>query len=251
MPDEWVETGPGFSNIRGSLKIAGVFEVGTQMSVVRLSSGRFALLDSYTPDVATRGRLLELTDGGNAVAAILNLHPFHTLHVANLVELFPNAKLYGTARHAARFPHLPWEETRTDSAGLGALFCEDLKFSIPRGVDFIPENQRLHFASVLAFHPASGTLHVDDTLTWINLPLVGGLRFHPSLPAVLQKRPHAVRDFRGWLNELSTLFAEVKTICPAHMKTLPPNDGQLRRRLDRAIDKIQKTLDRHERKHGE
>ena len=64
------------------------------MSVVRLSSGRFALLDSYTPDVATRGRRLELT------------------------ELFPNAKLYGVARHAARFPHSPWQATRTDRAAL-------------------------------------------------------------------------------------------------------------------------------------
>lgn len=250
MADEWVETGPRFWNIRGSLKVAGVLDVGTQMSVVRLSSGRFALLDSYTPDVATRRRLLELTDGGKAVECILNLHPFHTLHVANLVELLPNAKLYGTERHAARFPHLPWEDTRTDSAVLGDLFGGDLKFSVPRGVDFIPENQRLHFASVLAFHPASGTLHVDDTLTWINLPLVGGLRFHPSLPQVLQKRPHAVREFRGWLNELRALFEEVKSICPAHMKALPPNDGRLRQRLEGAIEKIDETLDRHERKYG-
>jgi len=250
MADEWVETGPSFWNIRGSLKVAGVFDVGTQMSVVRLASGRFALLDSYTPDTATQRRLLELTDGGNAVDFILNLHPFHTLHVANLVGLFPKAKLYGTARHAARFPHLPWEATRTESAALADLFGEDLKFSVPQGVDFIPENQLLHFASVLAFHPASGTLHVDDTLTWIDVPLVGGLRFHPSLPHVLQKRPQAVGEFRKWLSELRTLFGEVRTICPAHMKALPPNDGQLRRRLDRAIDKIAKTLDRHERKYG-
>lgn len=250
MADDWVETGPRFWNIRGSLKVAGIFEAGTQMSAVRLSSGRFALLDSYTPDPTTRRRLLELTDGGHAVACILNLHPFHTLHVANLVELFPNAKLYGTDRHAALFPHLPWQATRTDSAALGDLFGDDLKFSVPRGVDFIPDKPRLHFASVLAFHPASGTLHVDDTLTWIDLPLVGGLRFHPSLPDVLQKRPDAVREFRSWLDALRALFADVKTICPAHMKTLPPSDGQQRRRLDAAIDKIGKVLDRHEHAYG-
>jgi len=250
MADEWLETGPHFWNIRGSLKVAGVFDVGTQMSAVRLSSGRFALLDSYTPDAASRRRLLELTDGGNAVECILNLHPFHTLHVSNLVELFPNAKLFGTDRHAARFPHLSWEATRTDSAALGDLFRDDLRFSVPQGVDFIPDKPRRHFASVLAFHPASGTLHVDDTLTWLNLPLVGGLRFHPSLPDVLQKRPGAVREFREWLNELRACFAEVKTICPAHMKPLPPNDGQLRRRLEGAIDKIDNSLDRHEHKYG-
>jgi len=250
MADEWVETGPGFWNIRGSLKIAGLFEVGTQMSVVRLSSGRFALLDSYTPEPATRRRLLELTDGGDAIECILNLHPFHTLHVTKLVELFPSAKLYGTDRHTTLFPHLPWEETRTDRAALTELFRDDLKFSVPQGVDFIPEKPRRHFASVLAFHPASGTLHVDDTLTWMQVPLVGGLRFHPSLPDVLQQRPGAVREFRGWLHELRALFADVKTLCPAHMKTPPPNDGQLQRRLDAAIDRIGKVLDRHERNYG-
>lgn len=250
MTDEWVETGAHFWNIRGSLKIAGLFEIGTQMSVVRLATGSFALLDSYVPDAATHRRLLDLTDGGKAVACILNLHPFHTLHVAKLVELFPHAKLYGTQRHVARFPRLPWEETRTDSAELGALFGGDLEFSVPRGVDFIPRNEHLHFASVLAFHPASGALHVDDTLTWIDLPLVGGLRFHPSLPHVLQKRPQAVREFRDWLQQLRARFAGVQRICPAHMRSLPPNDGRLQQRLDEAIDKVDKVLDRHERKYG-
>jgi len=250
MADAWVETGARFWNVRGSLKVAGLLDVGTQMSVVRLSSGKFVLLDSYTPDAATRGRLLELTDGGKSVAAILNLHPFHTLHVTRLAELFPHARLYGTARHAALFPQLPWEGTRTESAALGELFGADLTFSVPRGVDFVPEQKRLHFASVLAFHPASGTLHVDDTLTWTPLPLIGGLRFHPSLPKVLQKRPDAVPEFRAWLKELAALFEHVKTICPAHMRALPPNDGRLRARLDAAIDRIEKVLARHEREYG-
>lgn len=232
------------------MMVAGVLDVGTQMSLVRLASGKFALLDSYTPDANTHQKLLDLTDGGREVEAILNLHPFHTLHVADVAALFPNAKLYGTERHVAKFPHLTWQPTRTEDSALGELFVNDLRFLVPRGVDFVPENERLHFASVLAFHPASGTLHVDDTLTWINLPLVGGLRFHPSLPKVLQPRPLAVSDFRAWLVELRALFTEVRTLCTAHMKTLPPRDGQLQRHLEAAISKVQKTLDKHERRFG-
>lgn len=228
--------------------MAGIVEVGTQMSVVRLPSGNFALLDSYTPDVATRTKLLELTDGGRAVEAILNLHPFHTLHVSNVAQMFPNARLYGTERHATRFPHLSWQATRTESAALSDLFGETLRFSVPRGVDFAPKNERLHFASVLALHPESGTLHVDDTLTWVNLPFVGGLRFHPSLPRVLQPRKGAVADFRAWVVELRALFSEVRTLCTAHMKALPPSDGQFQPRLDSAINRVEKILNAHERR---
>jgi hypothetical protein len=220
------------------------------MSLVRMASGKFVLLDSYTPDAATRQKLFELTDGGLAVEAILNLHPFHTMHVTTVAALFPHAKLYGTARHAARFPDLAWEATRTESTALGDLFGADLRFSVPRGVDFVHENERLHFASVLAFHPASGTLHVNDTLTWLQLPLLGGLRFHPSLRDVLQPRPHAVSDFRSWLSELRSLFTEVRSLCTAHMKALPPRDGKLQERLDLAIHKIQNTLNKHQRRFG-
>lgn len=248
MADQWVETGPGFWNIRGSLRLAGLVELGTQMSVVRLSSGKFVLLDSYTPDDAVRQRLMQLTDEGRAVEAILNLHPFHTLHVASVAALFPNAKLYGTERHAARFPELSWEPTRTESPTLGDLFGGELRFSIPRGVDFVPADERLHFASVLAFHPTSATLHVDDTLTWVALPLVGGLRFHPTLPKVLQPRAGSVAEFRTWLTELRALFVEVRTVCTAHMRPLPPSDGQLPARLEQAIARVEKLLDKHEQR---
>jgi hypothetical protein len=247
MADQWVETGSGFWNIRGSLKLAGFLELGTQMSLVKRASGKFILLDSYTPDVATRQRLFDLTDGGRAIEAILNLHPFHTLHVTNVAALFPNAKLYGTSRHVARFPELTWEAAHTESAALGDLF-DELRFSVPRGVDFVCEDERQHFASVLAFHPASATLHVDDTLTWLALPFVGGLRFHPSLSKVLQRRPNAVAEFRSWLVTLRALFSEVRTVCAAHMKPLAPSDGKLQARLEDAIGRIEPLLVKHEQR---
>lgn len=250
MGDVWVEVGPGFWNIRGTLKLGGLLDLGTQMSVVRRQSGKFVVLDSYTPDAPVRKKLLDLTNGGRDVEAILNLHPFHTLHVANVAALFPDAQLYGTARHVARFPKLSWQATLTNEARLAELFGEDLRLSVPRGVDFIPSNERLHFASVLALHPSSGALHVDDTLTWLALPLIGGLRFHPTLSKVLQPRPGAVAEFRGWLTELRALAHDARVLCTAHTRPLPPKDGRVQAHVEAAISKIEKRLVRHERRYG-
>lgn len=248
VADQVVDVGAGFWNVRGSQKIAGLVDVGTQMSLVRRASGRYLVLDCYMPDAKARDRLLRLTDGGRAVDAILNLHPFHTLHVANVAALFPHAKLYGTERHRTRLPHLEWQTPSTESATLRDLFLDTLTFTVPRGVDFVCPDERQHFASVLAFHPASQTLHVDDTLTWLALPLIGGLRFHPSLTKVLQRRPRAVADFRSWLVELRALFANVRSVCTAHMKALPPSDDEWPERLENAIAKIEKRLDKHEQR---
>ena len=79
-------------------------------------------------------------------------------------ELFPEARLYGTQRHPDRFPELHWEEVRSEDEELHEWYCDDLDFTIPRGVDLIAANEDVHFASVLAYHRASGTIHVDDPL---------------------------------------------------------------------------------------
>lgn len=269
MSDEWIETGPGFWNIRGSRKIAGLLEVGTQMSLVRRASGKFVLLDSYLPDEATKQRLFALTHGGRDIEAILNLHPFHTKHVAAVAALFPGAKLFGTSRHVSRFPELAWQATLTEGPGLAALFGEDFRFSVPRGVAFVPENENYHFASVLALHPASKTLHVDDTLTWvavppiavpsiavpsiavpfIAVPFIGGLRFHPTLARVLDPNAFAAAEFRVWLAELRELFTDVRTLCTAHLRPLPPRED-LQKELRRAIDRTGRILAKHERKYA-
>ena len=42
MSGQFIRVSEGFWNIRGSFKIAGVIDVGTQASLVRLTSGRAA-----------------------------------------------------------------------------------------------------------------------------------------------------------------------------------------------------------------
>jgi hypothetical protein len=241
-----------FLNIRGSFKVGGLLEIGTQCSLVRRANGRFVFLDSYTLSGAAQREIDALTNGGKDVEAILNLHPFHTVHVRAMHRRYPNAKHYGTARHLSRFPDLPWQKLRTEQTRLHQLFEKDFEFSVPRGVDFISANENVHFSSVLVLHRASRTIHVDDTLMYVRLPLparVVGFRdmlfFHPTLRQALEKRKGAGQDFRDWAKELAERWRSAANLCAAHTTALiaAQNRGApIHDRILAALDKVSGTL---------
>ena len=132
MAGQILHVAENFWNIRGSYKIGGVIDVGTHASLVRRANGKFVLLDSYTMRGAVKRKVAELTSGGEDIEAILNVHPFHTVHVHKMHELYPQATLYGTARHLTRFPELPWADTLIEDPALHELFADDFEFSVPR-----------------------------------------------------------------------------------------------------------------------
>jgi hypothetical protein len=247
----------GFWNVRGSYKVAGLLDIGTHASLVRRKGGGFVFLDSYSPSEPVKGDLDEITRGCD-VEAILNLHPFHTVHVKRMHELFPKARLYGTARHHARFPDLPWEAMRTEDAATHALFAEDFEFSVPRGVDFISRDENVHFSSVLVRHSASRTLHVDDTLMHLRLPwplrllgLSDRTSFHPTLAKALEKRRGAADDFRAWVKDLTDRWGDTENLCAAHTATLTARENtgaSIKDRIAKALEKAEKTLREHEGK---
>lgn len=255
-----IQVSDDFWNFRGSFKIAGVIDVGTQASLVRLGTGKFVFLDAYSLSAAAKREVDELTDGGEAIEAILNLHPFHTLHVKKMHDLFPQATLYGTARHLSLFPELPWAEIRTEDDALHELYADDFDFSVPRGVDFISSNENLHFSSVLALHRASKTIHSDDTLMYMKLPLLmswmsmnNSVSFHPTLAKVLERRAGAVQDFRDWANELIERWRHAENLCAAHTATLlgSENRGEsIHKRMLQTLEKIEPVLKAHEEKFG-
>lgn len=260
MSTHTLQIADDFWNIRGSFKIGGLIDIGTQASLVRRVNGRFVFLDAYSLSAEVEGEVSALTRDGKDVEAILNLHPFHTVHVRKAHARYPHAKLYGTARHLSRFPELPWERTRTEDPELHAMFAEDFDFSVPRGVDFISSNENVHFSSVLALHRGSKTIHVDDTLMYIRLPKALGrlgprdvTRFHPTLAKALEKRPEAASDFRTWAEELAARWGEAENLCAAHTAALigRKNRGaSIHTRLLKSLDKVDATLKAHERKHG-
>jgi len=249
-----------FWNIRGSFKILGIVDVGTQSSLVRRANGKFVLLDSYSLTGEIERQVRSLTHAGEDIEAILNVHPFHTVHARPVHEMFPGARLYGTARHVSRSPELPWEKAYTEDAELHAMFADDFDFSVPRGVDFISANQNVHFSSVLVRHKASRTIHVDDTLTYIRLPkpmgrlgLADRMAFHPSLAKALEKRAGAAQDFRSWATEVAEAWQDAENLCAAHSATLTARSNRgasIHTRLLAALEKVSRTLGAHERKHG-
>jgi hypothetical protein len=260
MASNIIQVSEDFWNFRGSFKIGGVIDVGTHVSLVRLSTGKFVFLDSYTLNSAASRKVDELTRGGKDVEAILNLHPFHTVHVKKMHQRYPDATLYGTARHVERNPDLPWAKQRTEDTALHKQFGGDFEFSIPRGVDFISDNQNVHFSSVLVLHPASKTIHSDDTLMYLKLPglarMVGlgdDVSYHLTLAKALEKRSGAAADFRNWATELNERWAQAENLCAAHTSFLLDRENRgdsLHVRMVKALKKVEGTLKSHEKKWG-
>jgi hypothetical protein len=245
-----------FWNFRGTFKIAGLIDVGTQMSLIRRPTGRFLLIDSYAVSGADRDALLKLTDNGAAIDAIINVHPFHTLHCRAAHDLAPGARLFGTQRHREQAPELPWEADHIEDGATQAQFNE-LTFSVPDGLDLVTSDDNVHAASVLVRHRASGIVHVDDTLMVLAAPGLlrhvlpqSRLRFHPMLAKALQPRAGAANDFTAWARSLAESWAGTRIVCAAHssVRRLTPNGWH--DEMTRALSNVRKTLDQHRSRHG-
>ena len=162
MSDKIYDLGAGFWNIQGSFRLGGIIDVGTQCSLVQLQSGRFVFLDSYTLTDEVRSQVMALTNNGENVEAVLNVHPFHTLHCAQMAKDFPQATFYGSERHRKQVPSVQWNDDLVESQAVAERYPE-LEFVLPKGIYYISPNEKIHAGSLLVYHPASQSLHVDDT----------------------------------------------------------------------------------------
>lgn len=259
MGEQVLKISDDFWNIRGVFKIGGVLNIGTHASLVKRTNGKFVLLDAYTLQDKVKEQVDALTNNGADIEAIINLHPFHTVHVERSHQQYPNAKLYGTQRHVDKFPDLPWQPELSESTACASLFADDFEFSVPAGVDFISKNENLHFSSVLAYHKASKTIHSDDTLMYLILPgLLGKLKkpevtFHMTLGGTLEKRAAAVKDFRAWAAGMAERWGEAQNLCAAHSATLLASNNKntsISAQILTALSKVEKTLKKHEKKFG-
>lgn len=222
MAEEIITLGNGFWNIRGDLRIAGVLNIGTQCSLVKLDEGRFVFLNSYTLRGEIRERAMAMTDQGRAGEAVLNVHPFHTLHCMRMAEDFPAATFYGSGRHKKQVPQVVWATDTVESGAVATRYPE-LAFSLPDGLDYISEDEGIHAGSLLVFHAASGALHVDSIFNVPPLTSIARkalraprIAFHPKLKDALLDEPDAGARFCDWAEQIAQDWSGTRTLCAAH-----------------------------------
>ncbi len=246
MADEINNLGAGFWNIRGTQRVAGLINIGTQCSLVQLSSGNFIFLDSYTLEDEVREQVMALTDNGNKVEAVLNVHPFHTLHCAQMATDFPKAIFYGSARHPEQVPEVDWSDALVESEAVAKRYPE-LEFSMPKGIYYIDPNEELHSGSLLVFHTASKSLHVDDTFVTPPLKILDAILpeiiLHPQTKSALIDAPDAGKQYCDWATDLAEQWRETHHFCAAHSHRIEFKAGEFQAALLAAIDKKRSDLE--------
>jgi len=129
---------------------------------------------------------------------------------------------------------------------------------VPRGVDFISDDEHVHFSSVLAYHPRSHTIHSDDTFNHVRLagllaPLGMGspISFHPTPARALQRRAGAALEFHKWAHDLIVHWRDAQNLCAAHTSAWLGREHQgedLDDLMMHALARTESTLNRHMRK---
>lgn len=248
------DLGNGFYNIRGHFKIIkGLVDIGTHMSLVRLPSGKFLVIDTIplSDNPALKQEFDTLTENGRLIEAVVATHPFHTMAFPGFHALYPSAMYYGTPRHVRTQPQIPWAGDVTKS-DVQAKWQPEVSIRIPTGAEFVAPQPELynHFSSAWVFHAPSKSLHVDDTVMYFHDPsfvmkLTGikaqQLDFHRTFKGVgLYHTPEAPRQFQSWVQKVIDDW-DFDNICCAHTEA---KIGGARQALQRLLDSCASTFDK-------
>jgi hypothetical protein len=105
-----ISMGQNFWNLRSNFYFAlGLIDIGTHMSFIKLTSGKFLVLDTVQLTPIAKADIDELTNNGELIDTVVATHPYHTIYFKDFQRNYPNAKYYGTARHLEIFPELKWD----------------------------------------------------------------------------------------------------------------------------------------------
>lgn len=246
MPDQLHDLGNGFWNIRGSFVRDNMIDIGNQSALVRLNSGKFILLDSYTLTGGVKEQVMALTDDGQDIEAVLNVHPFHTVHCARVAKDLPHATFYGSARHHKQVPEVDWSEDYVESAAVAKRYPE-LEFSMPKGIYYIAPDDSVHSGSLLVYHAASQSLYVDDTFEIPPSKLFdkvqADINLHATTLKALKDEEDAGKAYCDWATKLAHDWRKVRHFCGAHSGLVIFKEGEFKEKLTDTINKARATLE--------
>ena len=245
MADDILNVGAGFWNVRGSFKIGGILDVGAQCSLVKLSSGKFIFLDSYELKDEVRDTVMKLTNNGQDVEAVLNVHPYHTVHCEQMAKDFPQAIFYGSRRHPQQVPAVNWSSDLVESKAVTERYPE-LEFSLPKGIYYIAPEEAVHAGSLLVYHPASKSLHVDDTFMTPPIKILDAVLpevlLQPDTKKALKDDPDAGKQYCDWATQLAHDW-DVRYFCAAHTHMIEFEEGRFKETLLKTIERNRSKLE--------
>jgi len=204
-----IKIGPNFWNVRGDFKVLYVVNIHTQMSVIKLQSGKFLLIDTIDLTDDLKSALDRMTNNGALIEAIVGTHPFHTTYFKKFYDAYPSAPFYGTPRHLRMIQDVQWKGDLLDEK-IRNKWAPEVEIRIPDGAEFVdpkPESTN-HFAAAWVYHKESGTIHVDDTVVYADEDSIalrifgikkGDMMFHPSINSGLKQYEKAPYEFRDWV----------------------------------------------------
>jgi len=133
------------------LRLIGI-EVGTRMSVVRLSGGGLWLHSPVTLD----GSLREELDGLGRVSFVVCPNRGHHMFAGEYLAAYPDARFYAAPGLSEKRPDLLFDGVLGDEPVLG--WAQDLEQALFQGERLLRE--------VMFYHRESRTLIVTDLLQW-------------------------------------------------------------------------------------
>ena len=214
----------GFYNIRSSFKVVGgLVDIGTHMSLIKLESGKFLVVDTVELTPSVKCSIDSLTNNGELIDSVIGTHPFHTIYFSPFYKVYPNAKYYGTPRHLRNNKTIPWVSNIDNPEVMKQWESNGVYLRIPAGSEFVNPDENNHFSSVFVFHAPSKSIHVDDTIMYFVDPgfvlRILGKRTHKmefwDLKKGLSHTSQAPNDFKVFVQSIIHDW-DFDSICTAH-----------------------------------
>lgn len=243
-----IEIGTNFWNIRDSfLYFGGLVDIGTHMSLIRLSTGKFLVIDTCNVNTTDKQKIDTLTENGTKIEAVIATHPFHTVYFKPFHKWYPNVPYYGTPRHLRMIPEIQWAGDISQPDNLSRWESENIFLRIPTGGDFDPVDQKNHFSTVFVFHAASKSIHIDDTVLFFDHPGCvlncfgkshGSMEFW-NLKKGLKPTKEAPGEFRDFIQQVINDW-DFENIIAAHTGNII---GGAKEKLRETLNKASPVLD--------
>lgn len=267
---EKVDVADGVWNFRGDFKIAHLLNLHTHATLFKTEEG-FVMLDAIDFNHHDLEHIKNIV-GDEGIKYFVHVHPFHTLYVKKAADHFPEAVHIGTERHHEKIQDVTFHEVTTEQLlDKHSSMFKDFDFSVPDGARLVvPNDDNTHSNSIFAYHKPSKTVHVDDSLFYVESAVLStltrirrkSLSLHVMYMKALIPAAHSGANLMNWYTKkfIGLDGAEpewaVRNVLCAHINNYLPVDktdeeaaAEVKQQITYTLEDWKKSLLQFDEKH--